>query len=432
MQLKAKLPIHWRRLSATLLLAAGILGGMACKTQPDAEPPTAQVVVHGFEETGPRAAWKRHTIDDASKGADGTRLGDLNGDGLPDIVTGWEEGGVIRVCLHPGYAKAREKWPAVTAGRVISPEDAVFVDLDGDGQLDVVSSAEGENRSIYFHWTPRREELLRESAWHTEALPAAKGRMRWMFAAPAEIDGRNGIDLFAGGKDANGAAGWFTSPKNPRDATAWRWHPLREMGWLMSLFAVDMDGDGDTDLLLNDRKGPRRGIVWLEHPLASEVEGEWEEHTISPAGKNETMFLAYEDLDGDGLKDVIAAVKPRYLEFYRRLDARGNFAEPLHIPFPAGMGTAKGVAVGDINGDGAADLVISCENAEGEKRGVAALIATDKEGETAYLAWDISGASGTKFDLVKLLDVDGDGDLDVVTCEEKENLGVFWYENPAR
>ena len=38
--------------------------------------------------------WKRHVIDDTSRGADGTRLADINGDGLPDIATGWEQGGV--------------------------------------------------------------------------------------------------------------------------------------------------------------------------------------------------------------------------------------------------------------------------------------------------------------------------------------------------
>ncbi|MCB9783057.1 MAG: hypothetical protein H6751_08865 [Candidatus Omnitrophica bacterium] len=36
--------------------------------------------------------WKRHTIDQSSEGADGVRLMDVNGDGLMDIATGWEEG----------------------------------------------------------------------------------------------------------------------------------------------------------------------------------------------------------------------------------------------------------------------------------------------------------------------------------------------------
>src|SRR4051794_21927031 len=84
-------------------------------------------------------AWVRHTVDESSRGADGVRLADVNGDGLPDVATGWEEGGRVRVCLNPGPALARRPWPSVTVGRVGSPEDAVFVDLDGDGSTDVVS-----------------------------------------------------------------------------------------------------------------------------------------------------------------------------------------------------------------------------------------------------------------------------------------------------
>src|SRR5687768_13312751 len=82
-------------------------------------------------------AWPRHVIDNGSRGADGVRLADINGDGKPDVVTGWEEGGEIRVCLHPGAAKVKEKWPAVTVAKVASPEDAVFADVDGDGSVDV-------------------------------------------------------------------------------------------------------------------------------------------------------------------------------------------------------------------------------------------------------------------------------------------------------
>lgn len=44
----------------------------------------------------------------------------------------------------------------------------------------------------------------------------------------------------------------------------------------------------------------------------------------------------------------------------------------------------------------------------------------------------ISDARGRKFDRVEMLDVDGDGDLDVISCEEVHDFRVFWYENPTR
>ena len=31
-----------------------------------------------------------------------------------------------------------------------------------------------------------------------------------------------------------------------------------------------------------------------------------------------------------------------------------------------------------------------------------------------------------------LFDLDGDGDFDLISCEEVHDLGVFWYENPTR
>ena len=30
------------------------------------------------------------------------------------------------------------------------------------------------------------------------------------------------------------------------------------------------------------------------------------------------------------------------------------------------------------------------------------------------------------------LDLDADGDLDIIACEERDNLGLYWYENPNR
>lgn len=87
---------------------------------------------------------------------------------------------------------------------------------------------------------------------------------------------------------------------------------------------------------------------------------------------------------------------------------------------PPQAGAGKSVRAGDINLDGRMDIVFSCENAEG-KSGVMWLSATGPlSSDTPWQVHDISGPAGTKFDLVQLLDLDADGDLDVLTCEEPE------------
>jgi len=391
-------------------------------------------VLGAVSPAGPQ--WARHTIDAGSRGADGVRLADFNRDGFPDIVTGWEEGGRIRVCLNPGPARAKAPWPALVVGEVGSPEDAVFADLDGDGTLEVVSASEGKVKTMWVHSRRAPGDLPTDKpldtgaqAWQTQPLPASKGMQQWMFCLPLQLDGRNGIDLVAGGKGQDARIGWFQSPPDPNDLAAWTWRPLRPAGWVMSLLASDMDGDGDEDVVFSDRKGPARGCYWLENPgVGPEQSKPWREHVIGGQDR-EVMFLTLGDLDGDGRQDVIAATQGRELLFLRRTANRPPRWERFTIALPSGTGTGKGIAIGDIDRDGRPDLVFSCENAKG-KSGVMWLSYRKQPTESDWLAHEISGPEGTKYDLVEILDLDADGDLDVLTCEETENLGVIWYENP--
>ncbi len=386
-------------------------------------PPSGLAVA---DERG--APWKRHTIDDSSRGADGVRLADANGDGLPDVATPWEEGGLVRVAINPGPARSREPWPAVTVGRVGSPEDAVLVDLDGDGAMDVVSASEGRTQRISVHWAPReRERYLEESAWRTEPLPASLGGQRWMFTVPVQVDGRRGVDLVAGSKGAGASIGWFESPDDPRDLAAWRWRRLRDAGWVMSLVATDVDGDGDDDIVASDRKGPRRGCLWLENPGPGRAGDPWTEHRIG-AGDREPMFLTVSDLDGDGRDDVLAAIQGDELLLHRRAGGTPLGWESTPIPLPERSGKGKAVATADVDLDGTLDVIFSCEHA----RDVSGVAWLSRRGDTGWAAREISGVEGIKYDLVAPIDLDGDGDLDVVTCEETAGLGVVWYENPTR
>ncbi|MFH1748309.1 MAG: hypothetical protein ABIG44_14850, partial [Planctomycetota bacterium] len=120
------------------------------------------------------------------------------------------------------------------------------------------------------------------------------------------------------------------------------------------------------------------------------------------------------------------------------------------ISWSDSYGTGKSVRFGDLDLDGMAEIVFSCENAN-SRYGVGRLTPTaigasaktplpgregkgegrSSNGLTLWSPQPINGTAGGKFDLVQLLDLDADGDLDVITTEESVNLGVVWYENPA-
>ena len=386
------------------------------------------------------APWKRHVIDDSSKGADGVRLADINGDGLMDIATGWEEGGVIRTCINPGPDKARQPWPGVTVGKVKSAEDAVFADLDGDGACDVVSCCEGGTKTVFIHWAPAdKKRTLDPDAWTTTALPATARKQAWMFALPMQLDGAGGVDLVVGSKGGNGSVGYLLAPKDPRDVKAWTFRPLRQAGWIMSLVAVDMDKDGDLDVLVSDRKGKNRGVFWLANPGAKGVtDGEqWTEHTIGGAD-TESMFLAVADIDGDGLTDVLAPTRNGHMILFRRKSESPITWEPIKIANPFGEKYGKAVNIGDIDLDGKLDIVHTTNTLAGKGKGpatkpaVAWMSYRKSVTETTWQDHDISGRISAKLDLVELIDLDGDGDLDVLTCEERLYNAVIWYENPTR
>jgi hypothetical protein len=219
------------------------------------------------------------------------------------------------------------------------------------------------------------------------------------------------------------------APADPRDLNAWRWFSLRPAAWIMSLRALDLDADGDKDILFSDRKGAASGVSWLENPGPAAVarHAAWPEHFLAARGM-EVMFLDAGDLAGDGSLTIAAAVKPAEILLLRRAGPASGTNDWIEewIHLETNCGHAKAVKMADFDRDGHKDLAFSCEGAIGPRRGVIWL----RREETGWRPQDLSGPAGTKFDLIETVDIDGDGDLDVLTCEETENLGVVWYENP--
>lgn len=408
--------VHWRALEAGMRLWLIFL--LTCGAFHACGADSFSTIV----APAPGAAWKRHTIDATSRGADGVKLGDINGDALPDIVTGWEEGGMVRVYQNPGPAKAREPWPQTTVGEVKDVEEAIFTDLDGDGKLEVVSGTEGKTRTLYWHHQVN-------GAWRTLAFPAAQNTQMWMQAAELDLDGQHGPDLLLASKNEGAAVGWLQAPAKADDLKAWTCHKLRDAGWVMSVTPHDVDADGDMDAVFSDRKGTRTGVFWLENPgaAANRSHAAWKEHAIGGLGK-QVMFADLGDVNGDGRVDVVVAAKPGEIVVCLR-SADGGWQEQVITLDGTNLGDAKAAKIADVNGDGLADLFFTCENAKGPKEGIVWL---EQQRGGPWQQHTLGGPEGLKYDLMQTLDLDGDGDLDVITCEERDQLGVVWYENPSK
>ncbi|NNE90146.1 MAG: VCBS repeat-containing protein [Verrucomicrobiales bacterium] len=389
------------------------------------------------------AEWKRHTIDASDKesgklGADGVRLADANGDGLMDVVTGWENGDAIRFCLNPGPANAKEVWPGVTVGRIPGAEDAVFADLDGDGALDVVSCCEGKTKAIFFHWAPaEKDRYLDAEAWKMEELPAGKkADQAWMYCLPFDVNRDGALDLIVGSKNAGGTMSWLKNPGNDsaRDLTKWKLTKICGATWIMSIRETDLDGDKNPDIVFSDRKSGKSGVFWLKTKAKAPY---FEPKILLGCEGQEVLFLDIADINADDRLDIAVAIRKDKIGYLVQPETNpesGNWppqSQTGGIPQDR-FGGAKAVRIADLNFDGNLDVAFTCEGANGDLSGCGfvSLYTGPLAGELAV--HDIGGPEGVKFDRIELIDLDNDGDLDLMSCEERDQLGVFWYENPAK
>lgn len=145
---------------------------------------------------------------------------------------------------------------------------------------------------------------------------------------------------------------------------------------------------------------------------------EWIPHIISTdAAGAVTVHSDY--IDNDSWIDVISASNSDdKVTWYRNTDGEGTFVEQTAITMDAG--SARGLWVADLDGDGDNDVISSgdfkiawYENTDGNGNfGPQQIITTDIDGAVKVFAADL----------------DGDTDLDVLSASQYDHK-VAWYEN---
>ena len=156
-------------------------------------------------------------------------------------------------------------------------------------------------------------------------------------------------------------------------------------------------------------------------------------HTgVLPAAERTVWQATWLDRHVDGFCNDRHSIDLWPITWFRRLDPNGQKWQMYEIEMPEKTGSGKGICIYDLDLDGKNDVAFTCEHS----KGLSGVCWLKSPGDWKSSQWErneISGAkSGVKFDLIQSLDLDGDGDLDIATCEEVDNLGVIWYENPRR
>lgn len=217
--------------------------------------------------------------------------------------------------LHPNQGSVTDPWPFVNVGSIPRGEDAIGMDVDGDGGMDVISSHEGDTMGIYVHWAPADPALyLAPEAWGMPALiPQSHGR-GWMFALSMDVNGDGRMDIVAGNKDdyfnernSIGDLGWFEAPAvDMRNLDSWTYHSIDHIGWTMSIIAYDVNGDTFKDLLVTDRNADpdHMGARWLQNP-GQDWDQPWLSHFLGDLAGPRPTFMAVGDLDEDTVDEFI-------------------------------------------------------------------------------------------------------------------------------
>ncbi len=415
--------------------------------------------------------WREHRVDDqgisgvALRGADGLQMADLDGDGYEDVISVHEDSSHLRLAFGTDDP---DRWELVTLAEgedVDTIEDVAVGDVDQDGDLDLLAAAELDHL-IYFEnpLTPGGASAVRSGVWDSHKPSMTVDRGSWIRAFLADLDGDGDLEatapnkgavlyagLTAGDPDDLRALSWFSIDGDPLDDASWTEHELRRIGVPINLRPVDLDGDGDLDLIAGSRAEAR--VFWFEN-LIERGSLAFEEHPIEVSGRSVPqesgakrltgMNMAFADLDHDGDLDVVLQETP-FTNVW--LEQPSDRSEPWSI-HPIGSvapDSPTGVTLADIDGDGDLDLITGGYSQEPRDRDGPEITAQSRVGRIAWFenrmsgdattnaAWarhDISRRVRGMNDMFIARDLDGDGDLDFMTTRGNsgEFDGVLWLE----
>ncbi len=345
-------------------------------------------------------------------------VGDFTGDGKLDIIAG-------------PFLYVAPDWKAVQVrtlkGKVDEQGNGYMydfmnlpLDVDGDGKLDVVSCSWHERRSVWF-----RNVGLESGQW-PEKVVEVNGNFETGDLADMDNDGQ--LDEII---PAVKTTVWYELGKLPDGTRGLVKHTASDTPHTWGTGAGDVNGDGRTDLL--------RPGAWYEAPV-DRHKGTWKEHPLSLGsldGKkpNHTPQIQVYDVNADGHNDIVTSSAHQYgIFWYEQVPGDGEPTWRQHV-IDKSWSQAHSITLADLDGDGDLDLATG-KRFRAHNGGDPG--ANDPPGVYWYelkrgskpqwikhvISFDKGIGAGLN---IQAVDLDGDGDLDLVTTGKWG--GPAWFEN---
>jgi hypothetical protein len=217
-------------------------------------------------------------------------------------------------------------------------------DMNGDGFLDIVTHTWIDGEHLWL------ENDGTGTTW-TEHLIAYSPSLNALGTFPVDIDGDGDQDVLCA---FHGHQPFFWYENANSIGTEWNCHAVDSLRAEL-LWGVDIDGDGDKDIVATSDYEPW-DILWWENLTGTGTE--WEQHDVL---LNEDWFWVNEiypvDLDLDGDLDVLAALfENDGLVFCRNEDGLGTSWSYYQFDCDSEYGTTRSCHAGDLDGDGDMDV----------------------------------------------------------------------------
>lgn len=340
---------------------------------------------------------------------EGIATGDIDGDGIVDIVAGrsWFKG--------PEFVSRPLRLIEDWNGYVQSNGDFLF-DVDGDGRLDVIA---GSFLPTQVHWykNPDSDALRLGKLWTQQLLVDTgdtcnegqllqdidgDGRPEWIVnswkkgvpmrvwrfidTAPQKSGAIYKLEPVTLGETANGhgvavgdisgdgrhdvlvGEGWYEQPASEPWTSAWTFHADWDLHSSLPMVVTDLDGDGKNDLIYGN--GHDYGLYWWQN-LGPGESGKitWKE-TLIDRSYSQPHVLVLADLDNNGTQELIAGkryyahngkdpggTEPPCLYYYTWDKTALRFTR--HTIEEGHVGSGLQIVTSDLNGDGRLDLAVA-------------------------------------------------------------------------